>query len=69
LRKSGLLKNKNNEKRFKEIKEVINILGRIPIDYEGKMDYFNNIIDNIKKNYPYLNDFIDKYFIKYKNNF
>ena len=67
LRKSGLLKNKNNEKRFKEIKEVINILGRIPIDYEGKMDYFNNIVDNIKKNYPYLNDFIDKYFSKYKS--
>ena len=40
LRKIGLLKKKNNEKRYNEIKEVIKILGRLPIEYDGDMEYF-----------------------------
>ena len=66
LRKKGFLKKKNKDERFKEVKEIINILGRLPLDYDGNMEYFNSITEDIKKRYPYINDFIDNYFIKYK---
>ena len=66
LRKKGFLKKKNKDETFKEVKEIINILGRLLLDYDGNMEYFNSITEDIKKRYPYINDFIDNYFIKYK---
>ena len=44
LRKKRLLKKKNNEKKNYEIKEVIKKLDRLPIDYDGNMEYFMKIL-------------------------
>ena len=57
LRKKGFLKKKNQDDRFKEVKEIINILGRIPLEYDDNTEYFNLIAEDIKKRYPYINSY------------
>ena len=49
MRKNGLLKKKNNEEKYKDIKKVIYLFGKIPLEYEGNMEKFFNIINDIKK--------------------
>ena len=65
IKKYGLYKNehKNNSN------EIIKILGRIPIQYKGNMQYFIEICDKIVEKYPIYNNFIKNYFIKYKKEY
>ena len=55
LRKNGLLKKKNNEEKYKDIKKVIYLFGKIPLKYEGNMEKFFNFINDIKKTYSKFN--------------
>ena len=57
------LKKKNNEDRYKDI---INDVIKLPIEYDGNIEYFSNITYNIK--IDYLKDFIEV-FIKNKQIF
>ena len=50
-------------------KDVVDLLGLIPINYKGDMNMFNNLINDLKKQYPNFIDFIDNYFIKNKKQF
>lgn len=60
-------KTKNNE--YNESKDFVDLLGLIPINYKGDMIIFNNLIIEIKKQYPTFCDFIDNYFVKNKKQY
>ena len=66
LRKNGLLLKKSNEENYQINMKILNILGKLPLLYNGDINIINIQLQDIKKNYPKYSNFIDNYFIKYK---
>ena len=57
------------EENKSESQEVLNEIGLIPLVYNGNMEIFNEIVEDIKKRHPNYKDFINNYFIKNKKNY
>ena len=50
-------------------KYIINQLAKLPIYYNFKINYINNKIEALKKEYPDYVNFLENYFIKNKLKF
>ena len=61
----GFTKQKSPDLYLKS-KNIINLLGKLPLEYNGKIEYIDNILNKIKSKYPKFINIIDNYFIKYK---
>lgn len=62
LQKLHLYKDENKS----ESKEVLNEIGLIPLVYNGNINIFNEIVEDIKNKHPYYKEFINNHFVKNK---
>jgi hypothetical protein len=64
----GFSKKKDNDK-YNKSKEIISLLGLLPLNYNGDIKYFDNFINNIKAKYNIFDSILNNYFIKYKRKY
>ena len=66
LKKAGLYKRKTNNNIANECQEVLNILGLLPLQYKGDINFINRKLEEINANYPRFKNLVENYFKKFK---
>ena len=69
FKKEGLYKRKQNNQITNESQKVLKILGLLPLQYKGDINFINNKLEEIVQNYPNFKNIIENYFKNYKLEF
>ena len=53
-----------NKLNKKNINIILYKLGELPLKYKGNLEYIKNECENLIKNYPLYDNFLNNYFLK-----